>query len=107
MPIIVIYIIGIFIYIAHIKEVESMKINDIQRTGAINPYRKMNDAQLTQAEAKKAKKKDEVNISSEAIELQSSIGSNKQIEELKQSYNLGSYHVDAREIADKIFPYIK
>jgi negative regulator of flagellin synthesis FlgM len=105
MPIIVIYIIGIYIYIEQLKEVDSMKINDIQRTGAVNPYRKTNDAQLAQAEAKKAKKKDEVNISPEAKELQGST-STKQVEDLKQSYLTGTYHVEASKIAEKLLPYI-
>jgi negative regulator of flagellin synthesis FlgM len=84
-----------------------MKINDVQRITTANLYKAANDAKLTQSDGKKNKKKDEVNISSEAKELQSSIGSNKQIDELKQSYTSGSYYVDARKIADKIFPYIK
>jgi negative regulator of flagellin synthesis FlgM len=83
-----------------------MKINEVQRVNALNPYKVTNDAKLSQSDGKKQKKNDEVNISSEAKELQSSIGSNKQIEELKQSYTSGSYHVDASKIADKIFPYI-
>jgi negative regulator of flagellin synthesis FlgM len=84
-----------------------MKINDVQRINAINPYKATNDAKLTQSDEKKHKKQDVVNISPEAKELQSSIGSKKQIDELKQSYTSGTYHVDARKIADKIFPYIK
>jgi negative regulator of flagellin synthesis FlgM len=83
-----------------------MKINDVQRVNAINPYKVTNDAKLTQSDGKKQKMKDEVSISSEAKELQGSIGSNKQVEELKQSYTSGTYHVDARKIADKLFPYI-
>jgi negative regulator of flagellin synthesis FlgM len=83
-----------------------MKINDIQRTGAVNPYRKTNDALLAQAEAKKAKKKDEVNISTEAKELQGSTGANQQVEDLKQAYLTGTYHVEANKIADKLLPYI-
>lgn len=83
-----------------------MKINDFQRTGAVNSYRKTNDAQLAQAEAKKAKKKDEVNISSEAKELQGSTGAKQQVEDLKQSYKTGTYHVEASKIAEKLLPYI-
>jgi negative regulator of flagellin synthesis FlgM len=82
-----------------------MKINDIQRTGAINPYRKANEAALT-AESKKSKKKDEVNISSEAKKLQGAKIDNQQVENLKQAYITGTYHVEASKIAEKLFPYI-
>jgi negative regulator of flagellin synthesis FlgM len=82
-----------------------MKINDIQRTGTVNSYRKANDAQVGQTDAKKAKKKDEVNISSEAKELQG-YTSTKQVEDLKQSYKTGTYHVEASKIAEKLLPYI-
>jgi negative regulator of flagellin synthesis FlgM len=84
-----------------------MKINDTQRIGAVNSYRKMNDDNLAQAEGKKAKKKDEVNISSEAKELQGTQGSDPRIEDLKQSYSTGTYYVDSRKVAEKLFPYIK
>lgn len=84
-----------------------MKINDTQRIGALNPYRKTNEDKLAQAEGKRQKKKDEVNISSEAKELQGSKGVvNQQVEDLKQSYLTGTYHVEARQIAEKLFRYL-
>jgi negative regulator of flagellin synthesis FlgM len=83
-----------------------MKINDIQRTGAINPYRRSSEDLLIASKENKHKKKDEVNISSEAKELQGSAASKKQVEDLKKSYMTGTYHVEARQIAEKIFPYL-
>jgi negative regulator of flagellin synthesis FlgM len=83
-----------------------MKINDIQRTGAINPFRKSSDSIGVPSQENKQKKKDEVNISSEAKELQGSTASNQQVEDLKKSYMTGTYHVEARQIAEKILPYL-
>jgi negative regulator of flagellin synthesis FlgM len=84
-----------------------MKINDVQRINGINPYKKTNETKLTQSDGKKQKMKDEVNISSEAKELQGSNGLSQQVRILKEAYTSGSYHVDAGKIADKIFPYIQ
>jgi negative regulator of flagellin synthesis FlgM len=83
-----------------------MKINDIQRTGAINPYRKSSDDILVSSKENKQKKTDVVNISSEAKQLQSSTASKQQVEDLKKSYMTGTYHVEARQIAEKLFPYL-
>jgi negative regulator of flagellin synthesis FlgM len=83
-----------------------MKINDTQRIAAANTYRKTNDDKLMQTEGKKQKKKDELNISSEAQELLGASGTKQQVEDLKQSYLTGTYHVEASKIAEKLFPYI-
>jgi negative regulator of flagellin synthesis FlgM len=83
-----------------------MKINDTQRIAAMNTYRKSNDEKMAQAEGKKLKKKDEVNISPEAKELLGASASKHHIEELKQSYLTGTYHVEANKIAEKLLPYI-
>jgi negative regulator of flagellin synthesis FlgM len=83
-----------------------MKINEIQRTGSINPYRKTSDDTLITSKENKQKKKDEVNISSEAKELQGSTASKQEVEDLKKSYMTGTYHVEASQIAEKIFPYL-
>jgi negative regulator of flagellin synthesis FlgM len=83
-----------------------MKINDTQRIAAVNTYRKSNEDKLSQAEGKKQKKKDEVNISSEAKQLLGASGVKQQVEELKQSYLTGTYHVEASKIAEKLLPYI-
>ncbi|BFT68666.1 flagellar biosynthesis anti-sigma factor FlgM [Paenibacillus sp. P36] len=90
-----------------------MKINDNQRVGAINPYKKAGDAAFTQAASKKGKLKDQVEISAEAKEL---LGASEtarteeqkiRIEQLKSSVAAGTYHVDAGKIAEKILPYLK
>jgi negative regulator of flagellin synthesis FlgM len=83
-----------------------MKINEVQRVNAINPHKVTNDAKLAQSDGKKQKKKDEVNISFEAKELQGSTAVNQQVQGLKQSYMTGTYHVAARQIAEKLFPYL-
>ncbi|QGQ93515.1 flagellar biosynthesis anti-sigma factor FlgM [Paenibacillus psychroresistens] len=83
-----------------------MKINDTQRIAAANTYRKSNEDRVIQTEGKKQKKKDEVNISSEAKELQGASGAKQQVEDLKQSYQTGTYHVEASKIAEKLLPYL-
>jgi negative regulator of flagellin synthesis FlgM len=86
-----------------------MKINDTQRIGSINPYKRSNDHKAVGGSDKKGKK-DEVQISQEAKELLGAQGTEEQrkrIEELKRSVAAGTYHVDARKIAEKLYPYIK
>ncbi|MBP1992638.1 flagellar biosynthesis anti-sigma factor FlgM [Paenibacillus eucommiae] len=90
-----------------------MKINDSQRIGSVNPYKKANDSINTNAAGKINKPKDQVEISPEAKELlgaQGNVRSEEQIrrlEELRESVSSGTYHVDARKIAEKMFPFIK
>lgn len=84
-----------------------MKINETQRTGAVNHYKKTNEQNSVNADLKKTKKKDELNISSEAMELLSNKVTDARIEDLKQSYSSGSYYVEPRKVAEKLFPYIK
>jgi negative regulator of flagellin synthesis FlgM len=90
-----------------------MKINENQRIGAVNPYRKAGDASLTQTAGKKDKPKDQVEISDEAKELLGAQGSarteeqSRRIDELKKSVSSGSYHIDAKKIAEKLLPYLK
>jgi negative regulator of flagellin synthesis FlgM len=83
-----------------------MKINDTQRIAAVNTYRKYNEDKLSQSEGKQFKKKDEVNISSEAKQLLGASGVKQHVEDLKQSYSTGTYHVEASKIAEKLLPYI-
>jgi negative regulator of flagellin synthesis FlgM len=85
-----------------------MKINETQRLGAINHYRQQHEARTDQT-GKKAKQKDEISISAEAKELQGSQGTtvNPRVEELKNSVATGTYHVEARKIAEKLLPYLK
>lgn len=90
-----------------------MKINDSQRIGSVNPYKKASDAISTSASGKKDRPKDQVEISSEAMELlgtQGTARSEEQIQSLKElrdSVSSGTYQVDAKKIAEKLLPYIK
>jgi negative regulator of flagellin synthesis FlgM len=90
-----------------------MKINDSQRIGNVNPYKKASDAISTSASGKKDRPKDQVEISSEAIQLlgiQGAARSEEQIQrldELRGSVSSGTYQVDAKKIAEKLLPYIK
>ncbi|NOU95082.1 flagellar biosynthesis anti-sigma factor FlgM [Paenibacillus sp. LMG 31456] len=90
-----------------------MKINGTNRVGAVNQYQKNHDAMSTSTAGKTGKKKDQVEISSEAKELLGSSNSTaaehskEQIDSLKSSVAAGTYKVDARSLADKLFPFIK
>ena len=90
-----------------------MKINENGRIGAVNPYKKTGDAASAQAAGKKGKAKDQVEISAEAKELLGASGSvrteeqNLRIESLKNSVSSGTYHVDAKKIAEKLLPYLQ
>ncbi|MDQ0891964.1 negative regulator of flagellin synthesis FlgM [Paenibacillus sp. V4I9] len=89
-----------------------MKINENQRIGNINKYIQNNESRSVNGTEKK-KRKDEVQISAEAKELlenTSAVRSNEQnqrIQELKESVSAGTYHVEARKIADKLYPYLR
>jgi negative regulator of flagellin synthesis FlgM len=86
-----------------------MKINDTQRVGSVNPYKRAAGTSPIGGSGKTGKK-DEVQISSEAMEL---LGTGqteeqqKRIEDLKNSVSTGTYHVDAKKIAEKLLPYLK
>lgn len=90
-----------------------MKINDNQRIGAINPYKKTSDSAHAQVAGKKGKPKDQVEISAEAKELLGAAGAARteeqalRIEQLKSSVAAGTYRVDAAKLAEKILPYLK
>ncbi|MBH5320616.1 flagellar biosynthesis anti-sigma factor FlgM [Paenibacillus sp. GSMTC-2017] len=87
-----------------------MKINETNRIGGVNPYQKQ--AEYRGDEVKKARQKDEVQISAAAKEMltTSKLGNaerNERINELKQSVTSGTYHVEAGKIAEKLLPYLK
>lgn len=87
-----------------------MKINESNRIGGTNPYSKQ--AEFRAEGAKKAKQKDEVQISAEAKEMLTTSKLNgaeraEQLEQLKKSVASGTYHVDAGKIAEKLLPYLK
>ncbi|CAM4245154.1 MULTISPECIES: flagellar biosynthesis anti-sigma factor FlgM [Saccharibacillus] len=88
-----------------------MKINDTSRIGAINPYQRTQETQRTE-ETKKTARKDEVTISTEAMDMLKA--ANKpadsdraaRIQDLKQQVAAGTYSVDANKIAEKLLPYL-
>jgi negative regulator of flagellin synthesis FlgM len=84
-----------------------MKINETQRTGSVQSYRKNSDSKHTNTTGKKHNAKDEVVISSEAKELQGSHVSRKKVDELKNSVATGTYNVESGKIAEKLLPYLK
>jgi|GEM_PF-221398 flagellar biosynthesis anti-sigma factor FlgM len=89
-----------------------MKINETQRLGAVNPYRNKSDLRAAQTGSKQ--KRDNLQISSEAMEmLQSQNVENaksperqRQIDELKQQVSTGTYHVESGKLAEKLLPYL-
>lgn len=83
-----------------------MKINESSRVGGVNPYRKTAGNSLPAADMKKSKK-DEVQISTEAKELLSSVQPTEKIEQLKQAVSTGTYHVDGQKVAEKLWPFLK
>jgi negative regulator of flagellin synthesis FlgM len=85
-----------------------MKINGTNRVGAVNQYKKAQDVQQQNVHGKKGKK-DQVEISSEAKELLETQGvtSPETLDSLKKSIADGTYHVDAKTLAEKIFPFLK
>ncbi|SDE35162.1 anti-sigma-28 factor, FlgM family [Paenibacillus sp. UNCCL117] len=89
-----------------------MKINRTDQVGSVNPYKKAQEAINTPGPNKK-RAKDQVEISSEAKELLSSLGgthalnSKERIDELKHSVQSGTYQVDSRKLAEKLFPFLK
>ncbi|WP_306613847.1 flagellar biosynthesis anti-sigma factor FlgM [Paenibacillus sp. GD4] len=85
-----------------------MKINGPNRIGAVNQYKKTQDAQQQQVNGKKGKL-DQVQISNEAKELLETQGvaSSEKIESLKKSVADGTYHVDTKKLVEKLFPFLK
>ncbi|MCG7384090.1 flagellar biosynthesis anti-sigma factor FlgM [Paenibacillus sp. ACRRY] len=89
-----------------------MKINEPNRIGAINSYQR-NIENALQGESKKTRRKDEVTISPEAMELLKTNESNtdsariERIAELKSQVESGTYNVDVGKLAEKLVPYFK
>jgi len=95
------------------NEVVSLKINGTNPVGPVNPYKKSQDALTAQSAGKTGRKKDQVEISDEAKELLESQNpaaaerAREKVEALKKSVSDGTYKIDARALAEKIFPFIK
>jgi negative regulator of flagellin synthesis FlgM len=85
-----------------------MNINHINRMGPTNPYYRQQEAKRVDKTADRLSRADEVSISQQAKELAAVDPMRKErIEQLKQSVNAGTYHVDARLIAEKLLRYFK
>jgi negative regulator of flagellin synthesis FlgM len=94
-----------------------MKINEIQRIGAAGSYKRAGERQTAAVSGPGNKRKDEVQISREAKELHGASGAAPQtpvadprrqkLEELKRAVEEGTYRVDSRKLAAKLFPYLK
>lgn len=87
-----------------------MKINETGRVGAVNSYQKHNGQHINATNKKK--QTDQVQISSEAKELQSmnlaqSSEHAAKLNSLKQQVQTGTYRVEAGKIAEKLLPYLK
>lgn len=92
------------------KRVKHMKINETGRVGAVNSYQKQNGQHINATNKKK--QTDQVQISSEAKELQSmnlaqSSERAAKLNSLKQQVQTGTYRVEAGKIAEKLLPYLK
>lgn len=89
-----------------------MKINESQRIGAINPYRKNNEYKIGES-GRRGRQRDEINISPEAKELLGALKGGEEstqtdkIEVLKHSVSTGTYYVDSNKLAEKLMPYFK
>ncbi|WP_040952405.1 flagellar biosynthesis anti-sigma factor FlgM [Gorillibacterium massiliense] len=92
-----------------------MKINEPSRIGNVNPYNRQQEMKTAQSDKARTKRKDEVQISSEAKELQEAVSGGQlvddarkeKLESLKQSVSTGTYQVEAGKIAEKLLPYLK
>ena len=82
-----------------------MKINNIGRLN-LNPYEKQMD-KVDKSE--KSTKRDKVEISSEALELQKGnsleLERQKKVEELREKVQSGEYEVNPREVAKKMYEF--
>ena len=88
-----------------VNEVNGMKINNIGRMN-VNPYNKQMEKM---EQVHKAAKKDKIEISSEAKELQK-IGNidlqrQEKVEAIKKEVQSGQYDVNPREIAKKMYSF--
>lgn len=88
-----------------------MKVNGVGSVGGISKYNSSQDNRTYGTEGKKKKQKDEIVISAEAKELlglqETSESKSQRLDELKQGVASGAYVVDARKIAEKLWPFLK
>ncbi|EHB54690.1 flagellar biosynthesis anti-sigma factor FlgM [Paenibacillus lactis] len=89
-----------------------MKINESGRVNGVNSYQRNIESRELQHIDKKKRKKDEVSISPEAMELsaQSKVQDPeraKKIQRLKEAVSNGTYEVPADRLVDKLLPYFQ
>lgn len=89
-----------------------MKINETGRVGAVQSYQR-NMETPRQEQHQKSRRKDEVSISTEAMEMlhaQERAGDPeraRKIQSLKEQVASGTYQVNADKLAEKLLPYFK
>jgi len=83
-----------------------MKINETQRIGAIQLYKRSQEDKSMSGTSRQSRR-DEVKISSEGLELLNGKVDRERIESLKQSVMSGTYHVESNKIAEKLLPFIR
>lgn len=89
-----------------------MKINESGRVNGVNSYQRNIESRELQHIDKKNRKKDEVSISPEAMELsaQSKVQDPERaekIQRLKEAVSNGTYEVPADRLVDKLLPYFQ
>lgn len=89
-----------------------MKINETGRVGGVSSYQRNMDMPR-QEEQKKNRRKDEVSISAEAMEMLQAQDKTtdteraQKIQSLKEQVSAGTYHVSADKLVEKLIPYFK
>ncbi|MFD2369397.1 flagellar biosynthesis anti-sigma factor FlgM [Brevibacillus sp. GCM10020057] len=87
-----------------------MRINEPNRVGRINAYNKTNNPQIGKT-GKIPMGKDEVNISTEALEMLKHVEDpdlpqrREKVEQLKKQVEEGSYRVSSEKIAEKFLSF--
>jgi negative regulator of flagellin synthesis FlgM len=87
-----------------------MKLNETQRISGLQNYG--NTKHIRAGHTEPSKRKDEISISPEAMELLESERTNESgktasLDDLRKSVSSGTYHVEAGKIAEKLLPYLK
>ncbi|MBO2944850.1 flagellar biosynthesis anti-sigma factor FlgM [Paenibacillus sp. F411] len=90
-----------------------MKINESGRVNNIQSYQRNIESRDMHSIEKKKSRKDELSISSEALELSAQIHKVQdparadKIQKLKDAVSSGTYEVPADRLAEKLAPYFK
>ena len=88
-----------------------MKINETRGVGGVHSYQR--NMETHRQEQQKTRRKDEVSISSEAMEMLHAQGRAAdaerahKIQSLKEQVAAGTYQVSADKLAEKLLPYFK